>query len=198
MLFSLAPTAVCLIQRPGGPPHAQMVSPGWHDELSSVSGWGPLSLENKAHVFHSDEGEMLLSLNHVPGGWPYQYQWSGVTRDVQADLGRWPVLMARCTGVLGYAHMDIEVLDRAGKVVKGFRSSTITSAGVSEVDLRASLDPAVYTLRLRLIVGGPNEGCSATYDWVRFVSRPDAQALRAHPETLATSIGQFIHRRRDR
>lgn len=176
--FSLA-----LVQGAGSAPGQQglPIVVGWNDELDSRAHWSPLNVENKARV-SGPPGVLLLSLGQVPTGWPYEYQWSGVSQDLRVDLARFPVLMAKVNWVQGYAHLDIDVVDAAGVAVKTFRSSTLTAAGLSTVDLGKELDPAYYSLRIRLIVGGPNSGCEATYDWVRFVSRRDSEFLTAHPE----------------
>ncbi len=150
---------------------------GWHDEMDRASRWKTASPGRPALAKCIDRGTVQLSLAHVPGGWPYEYQWSGVTRDAKVDISRFPVLMARVTKVHGYAHMDIEVLDANKQVYKSFRASTLQNPGLTMIDFSKQLDPAIYTLRLRLIVGGPNEGCDATYDWVRFVSSQDADKL---------------------
>jgi hypothetical protein len=139
-------------------------------------------MENKARVNVPAKGAMILSLGQVPNGWPYTFQWSGVTQDANVDVAKYPVLMARLLWVEGYAHMDIDVLDASGKAVKTFRSSTVNGPGLSTIDFRGQLDPAIYRLRLRLIVGGPNSGCSATYDWVRFVQPADAEFLNRRPD----------------
>lgn len=164
------------------PPDHDFITPGWHDEMSTPKYWSPLGIENQAKVIETGGGVMTLQLPHVPAGWPYSYQWSGVTRDMRVDIAKYPVLMARVPWIQGYAHMDIEVLDFRGKAIKGFRSTTLTSPGIAEIDLSKSLDPATYVLRLRLIVGGPNEGCSAAYDWVRYLKPDDAVYLRLHPD----------------
>ncbi len=166
---------------------------GWADELDTPSGWAPLEVENKAHVYQPYRGSVLLGLDHVPSNWPYAYQWSGVTRDVTVDTGRYPVLLARVLWVQGYAHMDIDVLDSQGKPVKTLRTTTLNGPGLSELDFDPSDDPIPQALRLRLIVGGPNEGCSATYDWVRFVRKADAERLKSHPD-LAVTDRQSVDR----
>ena len=148
---------------------------GWKDDLGSTKGWKSLPVENRVKVQAPKHGLMRLSLGHVVDGWPYEYQWSGVTKDVRGDIGRYPALMARLVDVQGYTHLDIEVLDAQGKVTKSMRSSTLTAPGLCTIDLSKHLDPAVYRLRLRLIVGGPNEGCSSTYDWIRFLRPSDAE-----------------------
>jgi len=155
---------------------------GWNDELNRPSLWEALAMENRAKVDTTTKGALNLSLGHVPEGWPYEYQWSGVSREAKVDIGKFPVLSAWVSQVSGYAHLDVDVIDAAGKPVKTLRSSTLTSPGVSNVDLRQGLDPAVYRLRLRLIVGGPNDGCSATYNWVRFTDPKAAEFLNSHPD----------------
>lgn len=155
---------------------------GWHDEFTTSRRWSPLNIDNKASV-ELGRGDVLgLTLGHVPDGWPYTFQWSGVTRDLRIDAARFPILMAHVPSVQGYAHMDVDVLDARGKSVRTLRSTTLNAKGISSLDLAQELHPATYNLRLRLIVGGPNEGCHADYDWVRFVKREDAAFLTAHPD----------------
>jgi len=180
----LLATALLQQQKPvfNQPQHAHYSIPvGWHDELERSSNWGPLNMENKAQVI-APPGTLLLTLGHVPANWPYTYQWSGVTQDANVDLATYPVLMAKANYVFGYAHMDIDVLDGRGQVEQTLRSSTLNAPGLSSVDLGASLKPGQYHLRLRLIVGGQNEGCAAIYDWVRFVKRSDVDFLTNNPD----------------
>lgn len=155
---------------------------GWQDELNRVEDWSPLAMLNQARAITPLPGILVLSLDRVPSDWPYTYQWSGVTRDAQVDIAQFPVLMARVLWVKGYAHMDIDVLDAHGKAVKTLRSGTVNGPGMSTIDLSTVLDPAYYSLRLRLIVGGDNSGCTATYDWVRFVKQSDVDRLNRNPD----------------
>jgi hypothetical protein len=185
----IAALLICLgsapIDRPGqgeGASSPKFISVGWNDELNHPDRWSPLSIDNKAKVEASKKGRLTLSLGQRPADWPYTYQWSGVQQKLHVDLARFPVVAARLNQVTGYAHLDIDVLDAAGKVVKGFRSTTLDGPGVVWTDLSKSLDPAIYTLNLRLIVGGDNSGCSVAYDWVRFVSVTDGPFLLEHPD----------------
>ena len=107
------------------------------------------------------------------------------------DIARFPNLIASITEVSGYAHLDVDVLDDKGKAVKTLRSPTLTSPGVSAINLRESLDPAVYQLRVRMIVGGPNAGCSASYDWLRFVGKT---SLSATPKAFPVPFGGSLRR----
>lgn len=154
---------------------------GWHDELNNPKPWRVLAVENRPSVTAPARGSLKLSLSKVPTGWPYTFQWSGVQRDITVDIGRHPFLSAQVADVTGYGHLDIDVLDRQGKAVKTLRTSTLQTPGVCFIDLSKDLDPAVYRLRLRLIVGGPNEGSSVTYNWVRFTSKQDGERLLADP-----------------
>lgn len=154
---------------------------GWSDEMNKVSQWEMLGPENPPKVSVPVAGAMRLTLGKVPGDWPYEYQWSGVTRCAVVDVARFPVASAYVSELLGYAHLDLDVLDAKGTKVKGFRSSTLQAGGVTFVDLGSSLDPAVYTFRVRIIIGGSNEGCWGTYNWVRFTSASDAAFLHTHP-----------------
>lgn len=163
-------------------PGGYQVKVGWHDELNRTSKWMRLEGDNPAKVTAPVRGAMQLELGHRPSGWPHEYQWSGVAREARVDIARFPVLAARVREVQGYAHLDVEVLDAHGKARKAFRSSTVKGEGVCVYDFSKELDPAVYTLRLRLIVGGPNQGCKATYDWVRFTTQRDGWLLQRHPD----------------
>lgn len=179
--------AILLFQGPGSVPPKQDASAiqcGWHDELNDPLRWSDLAMDNKARLNEPSEGRFILSLGHVPANWPYEFQWSGVSQDAFDSIDRFPVLMARVEYVQpgSYAHMDIDVVDSSGKAVKTFRSSTLRGPGLSTIDFTGQLDPAFYHLRLRLIVGGDNVGCAATYDWVRFVSQKDAAFLNQHPD----------------
>lgn len=154
---------------------------GWNDEFDYVEPWRVLESSNKAGVV-SEVGHSKLVLGPVPEGWPYEYQWSGIQREVRIDVAQYPYLIAKVDNVLGYAHVDIDVLDAAKNPVKGLRASTLQTSGLSWIDLSQELDPAVYTLRIRLIVGGSNAGCSVSYDWLRFTSPEDGKILLAHPD----------------
>lgn len=165
--------------------YADPVRVGWHDELNKSKTWSPLAVENKPKVSVPFQGAMRLTLGKVPAGWPYEYQWSGVQRDATVDIARHPYLTANVSQLLGgYAHMDVDILDASGNAVKGFRSSTLQAGGVLFLDFKNQLDPAVYRMRIRLIVGGSNEGCYATYNWIRFTSTVDGERLQKSPDQL--------------
>jgi hypothetical protein len=160
----------------------QSVVVGWSDEMNRADRWKPLGVVNQAKIATPKPGLLSLSLKAVPAGWPYEYQWSGVTQEATVDVGKYPVLAARVVGLEGYAHLDIDVLDAKGKAVKGLRASTLTEPGLTKINLGESLDPAVYHLRIRLIVGGPNSGCRADYSWIRFYRAEDDAFVTAHPD----------------
>lgn len=160
---------------------------GWSDEMNG-RGWKSLNGGSKVRSDHPERGLLQLSLPHVPADWPYQYQWGGVTRDMDVNVGLYPVVAGRVVEVQGYAHLDIEALNPSGKVVKGIRSSTITHSGLVTADLSTILDPAKYRLRVRLIVGGPNEGCRATYTWLRFLKKEDLAFVSEHPDFQKIAI----------
>ena len=101
---------------------------------------------------------------------------------MKINIAKYPYLGAQVTDIYaGYAHMDIDVLDADGKPYKTIRSNTLQSPGISFVNLKDHLDPATYNLQLRLIVGGPNSGCSATYNWIRFTTLEDAERMMSYP-----------------
>ena len=156
---------------------------GWHDEMNDPGTWKPLALENQPDIYASRPGLLTLRLPHVPEGFPYQFQWSGVTRSISADLGRFPVLMAHVSSLDegSYAHLDIEERGFSGNVVHVWRSPTLTRPGLTLIDLGKELGPNVRRLTLRLIVGGKLEGAKCEYNWVRFVRREDMAYLQEVP-----------------
>jgi hypothetical protein len=158
--------------------------------MNRLGNWAALDVDNKAKVGTLHKGQLDLSLGHVPAGWPYQYQWSGVTQDFRLDVARYSVLVARVSDLHGYAHLEIEVLDRNGKPKKGLRSNTLQQPGILQADLSTTLDPATYHLRVRLIVGGPNEGCNATYNWIRAVRPEDVSRLTSNPGSQCIVLDQ--------
>src|SRR5512138_348709 len=118
MFAIVACTLLCLAGQHHVAQHGQSDRPargpvhiGWHDEFGSAQAWDALNVENKAHVKLESPGNLVLSLGQVPSGWPYTFQWSGLKRNVHADIGRHPVLMAYVERIQGYAHLDIDVLD---------------------------------------------------------------------------------------
>ncbi len=150
--------------------------------------WAPLAVENRAKVSSAHKGQLDLRLGHVPDGWPYAYQWSGVSQDFKLDVSRYSVLVARVSSLKGYAHLDVDVLDQNGKPFKAIRSSTLQQPGVAVADLGTILDPAVYRVRVRLILGGPNDGCNATYNWIRAIRPADLPKLIAEPDRQSVRL----------
>ncbi len=154
---------------------------GWHDEMNRQYEWTHLSSSNKPDLDWSKPGFLGLTLHHVPRGWPYQYQWSGVTKTVEINVVENPILSAHVSELKGYAHLDIDVLDDKGKTLIQLRSNTLQSPGTCSVKLGEHVFPGTYSFRIRLIVGGPNEGCSATYDWIRGTTKDDDKQLIDYP-----------------
>lgn len=157
---------------------------GWHDEMNATENWKPLYPENQPDLYAERPGVLTLRLPHVPIGFPYQYQWSGVTRSISADLAHWPILIAN-VGSLdagSYAHLDIEEHDLAGRTVRTFRSPTLTQPGLTSIDLGKAIDASVRRLTIRLIVGGKLAGAKCSYNWVRFVRREDLAYLLEVPD----------------
>ena len=198
-LCALALSGKSASQRPSRPP----ILIGWHDEFSRLRDWRALDMDNRARAELISSHSLRLSLGPTPPKWPYAYQWSGLKRDVTADVARYPVVMAFVGHIHGYAHLDIDVLDAEGHPVKTMRSSTLNidaiprpacagfpgpasrpveiESGVVVADLSKELLPATYSLEVRLIVGGPNAGCYAMYHWLRFVAEKDARWLAEFP-----------------
>jgi hypothetical protein len=175
-----------------GQPPAKRRSPaplvvGWHDEMNDPTSWRPLGLENQPDIYADRPGVLTLRLPHVPDGFPYAYQWSGVTRSISADLAHYPVLIAN-VGTLDpgtYAHLDIEEHDFSGHIAHTWRSPTLTHAGLTSIDLGKAIEPTVRRLTLRLIVGGKLAGAKCSYNWVRFVRREDLAYLQEVPDFQA-------------
>ena len=171
---------------------------GWHDEMNDPNSWHPLGQENPPDVYAEHKGSLTLRLPHVPDGYPYQFQWSGVTRTLSANLARYPVLTARVSNLeLGsYAHLDVEERDVNGKPVRSWRSPTLTHSGITLLDMGKVAGADTRRLTLRLIIGGRLAGAKGEYDWVRFVSRNDSAFLLAHADwqkvTSAEPLGDVF------
>src|SRR4051794_28001523 len=95
ILLSLCAALMVVPTRDAPVSARQYVAVGWADELNSLSGWVAREGGMKADVYSDTPGAMTLRLAHAPDGFPYSYQWGGVTREVSVDLGRYPVLVAR-------------------------------------------------------------------------------------------------------
>ena len=160
--------------------HAALVV-GWHDEMNDLSTWQSLGGINGPDIFAARAGAMTLRLPQVPQGYPYTYQWGGVTRQASVDLGRYPVLVA-CVSRVGdgsYAHLELEERDFSGKSVRTLRAPTLQGKGLSVMDVGQAWGPQTRRINLRLIVGGALSGTSCEYAWVRFVRREDVAKLQA-------------------
>jgi len=183
--------SVCLLftmggLRPDSTRHAKNapMPVGWHDEFNDLGGWKPIGLENAADVYAARPGAMTLRLPHVPEGFPWSFQWSGVTATASVDLGRYPIVVARISRVQkgSYAHLDLEERDYSGHPVRTLRSSTVVEPGLSVLDLGKEWGSYTRRIVLRLIVGGALTGAQCEYAWVRFVRREDLPILMAHPD----------------
>jgi hypothetical protein len=163
---------------------------GWHDEMNDLSAWKPREGGMPAEKFASRPGEMKLRLAHVPDGYPFAYQWGGVTRTATVDLGRYPILLMRVSGMGpgSYCHMDVEQHDYSGKPVKTLRMPTLESPGLAVFDLGKEYGPHVWRLVLRINVGGKLEGAEAEVSWIRFVRREDVPLLKEVPDLQAVKL----------
>ncbi len=165
---------------------AKPVSCRWRDEFDHPSEWKHIAASNKPSLDWSRPGKLGLTLPHVPRDWPYQYQWAALTKTVTLDMTAAPFLTARVTELKGYAHLDIDFMSN-DKVLSQLRSSTIESPGVMWLDMSDRVFPGTYTFRIRIVAGGPNEGCNAMYDWLRLTSVEDGKRLLADPNVLTVT-----------
>jgi hypothetical protein len=159
---------------------------GWHDEMNDPAAWEPLGLENQPAAYAARPGALTLRLPRVPAGFPYAYQWSGVTRTAVVDLDRYPVAVAYVPhlGEGSYAHLDFEERDYQGRALRTARSSTLQKPGLSVLDLGREWGMQTQRVVMRLIVGGQLSGAWCEYAWVRFVRREDLPRLEANPGGL--------------
>jgi hypothetical protein len=156
---------------------------GWHDEMNDPAAWELLGLENQPAAYAARPGALTLRLPRVPAGFPYAYQWSGVTRTAVVDLERYPVAVAYVPrlGEGSYAHLDFEERDYQGRALRTARSSTLQKPGLSLLDLGKAWGAQTQRVVIRLIVGGQLSGAWCEYAWVRFVRREDLPRLEANP-----------------
>lgn len=146
----------------------------WHDEMDTPSLWAPLGSQNDPVPSTEVPGILTLTMPQVPIGYPHNYQWGAVTRTVAIDTEKTPWLVAGVPRLSdgGYAHLDIEMRDYEGKVIKGARSNRLQGRGLASVNLKSEFGAGLLRLTVRLIVGGPNSGAFCDYDFVRAV-RPE-------------------------
>jgi hypothetical protein len=151
---------------------------GFRDEMKSVVPWTIYNRDRAPAMTITRKG-LKMTLGHVPAGWPYEYQWSGARRTIKLDVAHYGRLVADVPAVSpgSYAHLELSILDAQGKEAKNLRSESVTEPGQIDFDLSTQLVPATYTIDLRLIVGGRNEGASVTYRWVRAYSQVRQQSL---------------------
>ena len=171
-------------------PHHTALVVGWRDEMNDLSTWQSLGGINGPDIFASRAGAMTLRMPQVPQGFPYTYQWGGVTRQASVDLGRYPVIVA-CVSRVGdgsYAHLDVAEHDFGGKPVRALRTPTLQGKGLSILDVGQAWGPQTRRVQLRLIVGGALTGASCEYAWVRFVRREDVAKLQAQVQTSSQPV----------
>jgi hypothetical protein len=149
--------------------------------MNDVRPWQPLPGINEPDVLTPTRGAMTLRMPPVAPGFPYTYQWGGVTRRATVDLGPFPVLVAfvRRIGDGSYAHLDLEERDIAGRAARTLRTPTLQSRGLIVLDVGRAWGPQTRRIHLRLITGGPLTGAACEYAWVRFVPREDLSRLQA-------------------
>ncbi|HTE20022.1 MAG TPA: hypothetical protein VK689_16785 [Armatimonadota bacterium] len=154
---------------------------GWRDEMGEPRKWGPIGAGIAPEVFVARAGIVGLRLPQAPDGFPYPYQWGGVTRRVNVDLGRYPMLVAYVSRVQdgSYAHLDVEERARDGRPIRTLRTPTLHAPGLIVLDVGREWGPQTRRMHLRLIAGGPLSGASCEYDWVGFVRREDIPRLQA-------------------
>jgi hypothetical protein len=171
-------------------PQRTVLSVGWQDEMNDVATWKPREGGMPAQAFSARSGAITLRLAHVPEGFPYHYQWGGVTRSATVDLGRYPILVARISTVRpgSYCHLDAEQLDYGGKPIKTLRTPTLEYAGLSFLDLGKQYGPHIRRLVLRINVGGKLEGAECEVSWVRFIRREDLPLLQEQPDRQAVKL----------
>jgi hypothetical protein len=163
---------------------------GWHDEMNDLTTWKPREGGMPPDIFSTRPGALTLRLPHSPEGFPYAYQWGGVTRMSTVDLSRYPLLVARFIKVRtdSYCHLDVEQLDYGGRAVHTLRTPTLQAPGLSVLDLGKEYGPYTWRLAIRINVGGALTGAECECSWVRFVSRKDLPTLQARPDWQRVDI----------
>lgn len=168
------------------PASAPLVSstPGvLRDEMNAPFLWNLPGSANDPVLSADAPGVLTMTMPQAAVGYPHSYQWGAATRTVVIDTNAAPILVARVSRVSdgGYAHLDIELRDYAGAVVKGVRSPTLQGAGFSTVNLREQFGGGLLRLTIRLIVGGANSGAWVDYDYLRAMSVADFTNLQNAP-----------------
>lgn len=142
----------------------------WHDEMDNpLAAWTLTGSQNDPVPGVESPGVLTLTMPQVPVGYPHSYQWGAVTRTIAINTEQTPLLVARVSRLSdgGYAHLDIEVRDYEGKVVKGARSNMLQGRGLATINLKDEFGTGLLRLTVHLIVGGPNSGAFCDYDFLR-------------------------------
>ena len=173
VIFAQSPRAHAAAQRV-----VSIAAAGWQDDMRDAHRWSSVSASMPVELSAGTSG-LEMSLPHVPPGFPFAYQWSGITRKAVVDLGRFPVLMARVSRMRSGSYAHIEVYERAydGTLFRSARGSTLRGPGITSLDLGDTWGRDARRVEIRLIVGGPLEGAACEYAWVRAVSHAAAKSV---------------------
>ena len=161
------------------------VTVGWHDELDETREWTSFPPPNEVEKLTPRSGGMRLRipLTDTPESAP-PFHWGTVHRTVEVDLDRYPVLAVRTLRRSRDTWWDCMVQEvREGQLVGNeYKTASLRKASLILYDLpRETGLTGKKQLRLRLNVARVKRGCWVDYDYVRFVSREDAQVLRRNP-----------------
>ncbi|MBC8142889.1 MAG: hypothetical protein H7Y38_15800 [Armatimonadetes bacterium] len=186
MITALALVFSCVLAQPvtNPVPGASASAPGvFRDEMDSPFLWGLPGSANDPFLSSDVPGVLTMTMPQVAAGYPHSYQWGAATRTVVINTDAAPLLIARVSQVSdgAYAHLDVEMRDYAGVVVKSARSSTVQGAGFVSVNLREQFGTGLLRVTIRLIVGGANSGAWVDYDYLRAVSIADFTTLQNAP-----------------
>ncbi len=187
------------------PDHARVPSlvVGWSDEFNGLN-WQPFQNPNAPDTSLRHRGFLNLKLGSgaTPEPNPAPFYWGSVSRTVDVDVDRYPILAVRAVNLKGPSWWDVIVQSYGASgdptqkeevrlVGSEIKTPSLDHDGVILFDMQAQaksgLELSSHRFRVRLNIAGTQKGGSVEYDWIRFVRRQDAEKLRSNPR-----IGDII------
>src|SRR5262249_15546336 len=136
---------------------------GWNDECNNKNIWQAFPPPNTPDVSARHRGMLQLRIGKgaIPDPNPFPYYWASVSRYLEVNLERYPILAVRAVNLKGPSWWDVTVQGSEGGttlVGKEIKSPSLDHDGIVLFDLQAQaksgLEMGHQKMRLRLNVAG--------------------------------------------
>ena len=169
---------------------------GWNDEFNALN-WEPFAVPHKPDISMRHKGFLGLTLgSDAPVDPRLPFNWGTVSRVVEADTDRYPILAVRAIHLKAPGWWDVslqgcQTTDPRTTIGKEVKTPSLDHDGTILFDLQAQvkngLNTGTHRLLIRLNIAGPKKGTRVEYDWIRFIRREDEERLRSHMD-----IGELV------